>query len=177
MTIVFAIIIADYIESVSISINFEYIESTSVSIEVAIVSESFNIVIDLIIDIFQINSVMKHVCFNNVIVYNFSKTIDSLTVLIDEYQDFFIDKSITMNISKKKWMSINFKVDAEVKSIKIYSLKHKNRKIVNDIFDKLHEQNKMKYITQPISFNFSIFVIWRDTSKKKTYRYKYSWFQ
>ena len=45
---------------------------------------------------------MKHVCFNDVIVYDFSKAIDSLTILIDEYQNFFIDKNTTMNISKKK---------------------------------------------------------------------------
>ena len=64
-------------------------------------------------------------------------------------------------------MFINFKIDVEVKSIKIYSLNYKNKKIVDNIFDKLHEQNKIKYITQSTSFNFSIFVIWRDTSKKK----------
>ena len=56
-------------------------------------------------------------------------------------------------------MFINFKIDVKIKLIKIYSLNHKNKKIVNNIFDKLHEQNKIKYITQSISFNFSIFVI------------------
>ena len=52
VTIVFAIIIADYIDSVSTSISFDYIESILINIEITIVSESFNIVIDLIIDIF-----------------------------------------------------------------------------------------------------------------------------
>ena len=101
VTIVFAIIIVEYIESTSISINFDYIESISINIEITIVFESFNIAIDLFIDIFQINSVMKHICFNKITVYNFSKTINSLAILIDEYQNLFIDKSITMNISKK----------------------------------------------------------------------------
>lgn len=85
-------IIVEYIDSIII---------VSINIELNIVFKSF-VIIDLFIDISQINSIMKHACFNKVIVYDFSKTVNFLTVLIDEYQNFFIDKNITMNISKKK---------------------------------------------------------------------------
>ena len=40
-------------------------------------------------------------------------------------------------------MFINLKIDVIIKSIKIYLLNYKNKKIINQIFDKLHKQNKM----------------------------------
>ena len=96
VVIVFTMIVVEYIDLIIIA---------SINIELNIVFELFVIIdlfIDLFIDIFQINSIMKHACFNKITVYNFLKTVNSLTILIDEYQDFFIDKSITMNISRKK---------------------------------------------------------------------------
>ena len=67
-------------------------------------------------------------------------------------------------------MSIIFKSNVVFKSTKIYSFDHKNKKLVDKIFDKLHEQDKMRYITQSTSFNYSIFVIWRDIMKKRKNR-------
>ena len=54
-----------------------------------------------IIDISQINSTLKHVCFNDVIVYDSSKTIIFIIVLMNEYQNFFVDKKTIVDISKK----------------------------------------------------------------------------
>ena len=45
-----------------------------------------------------------------------------------------------MNISEKEWISISFKPDIISKFVKIYPIKQKNKKIINVIFDKLHEQ-------------------------------------
>ena len=44
-------------------------------------------------------------------------------------------------------MLINLKSKTKFKSIKIYSLKQRNQKIIDKIFDKLYVQNKMYYIS------------------------------
>ena len=54
----------------------------------------------------------------------------------------------------------------------MYSLNFVDKKFVNETFNKLHAQKRMKYINQFISHEYSIFVIWRtifdfDNSKRK----------
>ena len=44
-------------------------------------------------------------------------------------------------------MSIEFRSKIKIKAFKIYLLKSINRDFVDEIFDKLHAQNRIKYIT------------------------------
>ena len=46
----------------------------------------------------------------------------------------------------------------------MYFLKAKNRNFIDVTFDKLHQQNKLHWTIQFIAFNYSVFVVWRDTS-------------
>ena len=89
------------------------------------------------------------------------------------YSQLWQDNEAIVRISSKKWMSINIFFDVKMKTIKIYSLKSTNREFVDEIFDKLYTQDRMKYITQSTSHDYSIFVVWRivfdfDESKKKS---------
>ena len=43
----------------------------------------------------------------------------------------------------------------------MYFVNSQNRKIINKKFDKLHEQNKLRWIIEIIFYDFSIFVVWR----------------
>ncbi len=43
--------------------------------------------------------------------------------------------------------------------IKIYSFKTENRKMMNNIFDCLQAQERLKFIKEATFFNYSIFVI------------------
>ena len=56
-------------------------------------------------------------------------------------------------------MLINLKSNVKIEAIKVYSLKFNDRKFVDEIFDKLHEQDRMKFNSQLTSHNYSIFVI------------------
>ena len=56
-------------------------------------------------------------------------------------------------------MFINFKFEIEVKLIKIYLLKQRDREIIDKTFDKLHVQSKMHFISQFTFFNYLIFVV------------------
>ena len=56
-------------------------------------------------------------------------------------------------------MSIELKSDVKIETAKMYSLDFANKKFVNEIFDKLHAQKRMKYIIQSTSHDYSIFAI------------------
>ena len=56
-------------------------------------------------------------------------------------------------------MSIEFRLETKIETFKIYSLKSINRDFVDEVFDKLYTQNRIKYITQFISHDYSIFVV------------------
>ena len=60
-------------------------------------------------------------------------------------------------------MLINFKFEVVSKFNKMYLVKVKNRNFIDVIFDKLHQQNKLHWTIQSTSFNYSVFVVWRDT--------------
>ena len=49
--------------------------------------------------------------------------------------------------------------NAKIKAAKIYSLKSQDRQLVDEIFDKLHAQNRMKYTSQPTSHDYFVFVV------------------
>ena len=57
-------------------------------------------------------------------------------------------------------------------AFKIYFLKSENRTIIDKEFDRLHVENKMNWITEFTSYNYSCFVIWKivhvfDKSSKR----------
>ena len=115
----------------------------------------------------QIDFILKHVLFNDVTMYE--TEIFELINLINNYQNKFRDFDFIVNIFENEWMFINFKFETVFKFNKMYFLKVKNRNFIDVIFDKLHQQNKLHWTIQFISFNYSIFVVWRDTftNKKK----------
>lgn len=53
--------------------------------------------------------------------------------------------------------------------IKIYSFDIKNRKIIDDTFDRLQIQKRLKFINVTTSFSYSVFVVWtiKDEIRKK----------
>ena len=56
-------------------------------------------------------------------------------------------------------MFINIQFNVKIKTTKIYSLKLINRQFVNEAFNKLYKQKRIKYFNQSTSHNYSIFVI------------------
>ena len=109
----------------------------------------------------QIDSTLKHVLSNDVTMYE-AKMFELIN-LMNSYQNIFRDFDFIVNIFEDEWMLINFKSEIVFKFNKMYSLKIKNRNFIDATFDKLHQQNKLHWTIQSISFNYSIFVVWRDT--------------
>ena len=109
----------------------------------------------------QIDSTLKHVSSNDVTMYE-TKMFE-LVNLVNSYQNIFRDFDFIVDIFEDEWMFINFKFEVVFKFNKMYSLEVKNRNFIDVTFDKLHQQNKLHWTIQSISFNYSIFVVWRDT--------------
>ena len=157
-------------------VNFVTFAATYVTLDItsqvssssiaSFISTSFNVVSTVLASamftISQIDFNLKHVLFSDVTVYE--TEISELANLMNSYQNIFQDSDSIVDISEKKWMSINLKIDAVSKSNKMYFLDVKDRSFIDAIFDKLHQQNKLHWTIQSISFNYSAFVVWRDTS-------------
>ena len=70
-----------------------------------------------------------------------------------------------INISSKKWMSINLKQNAKIAVIRVYSIESKEKEIIDQEFDKLHAQKRMQYFSHSIAHDYSVFVTWRTILK------------
>ena len=71
------------------------------------------------------------------------------------------DNDSIVKISENDWMSITLLSDAKISSVKIYSIESKDKQLIDDMFDKLHEQSRMKYSKHSTSHDYSVFVTWR----------------
>ena len=71
-----------------------------------------------------------------------------------------MSKSAHMPIPLKSNWADNHKTN------RVYPVKIKNQKLINEIFDKFHEQKKMKWSSRSIFFEYSVFVIWKTVIKE-----------
>ena len=107
-----------------------------------------------------INALIKH--FIEVIIHDSSyETVQNFLNVVDEYTSLWTSKKF-VELSQKNWMRISLKADWKFKiksKPKIYCLKIKNKIIVDEVFDKLYEQDRLLWTSKAILFNFSCFVV------------------
>lgn len=112
----------------------------------------------------KIDSYLKTILQNNIIIYDINQIIIAIAEIINVY-DIWINKKNTVNILEKNWMSITLVFKTKISSAKVYSLSIKNKMLINEIFDKLHEQHKFTWIEQSMLYDFSVFVVWREINE------------
>ena len=126
--------------------------------------------VDLKSDIF-FNLSTKH--SNKIIIHRFFvDAVEAFIKIIDDYTDLWSNQEFA-NLSQKNWMQILLRDDWEKiikEKAKVYSLKAKDRLIVDEIFDKLHDQERLSWITESFSFSFSCFVVWKNSSNNRKNR-------
>ena len=60
-------------------------------------------------------------------------------------------------------MKISLKKNAKILIfMKIYLLESKNKMIINDIFDKFHQKERMFWSNNHILSEYSVFVVWKN---------------
>jgi hypothetical protein len=108
-----------------------------------------------------------------VIVYENERKKQKFHRLINEFSKIWKDERF-IDVSKEQWMRFSLKKrwqDKMIVKIKIYSLKIDDKKMINDIFNRLQTQSRLKFTIATTFFNYSIFVMWmikNDVRKNKT---------
>ena len=119
------------------------------------------------------SNVSKRVTSNDITIYDNVSTYDRFFVVANAYFDIWRDSENIVNISKKNWMSISTITETKSNAFKVYFLESENRTIIDKEFDRLHVENKMNWIIEFTSYDYSCFVIWKivhvfdKTSKRK----------
>ena len=125
---------------------------------------------DLSSNVKSVKSIAKIVLENDVIIHRFSKNaVKTFTALMSQYSDLWKDTDFA-ELSQQNWMRISLKSDWKKRifdKVKIYSLNKKNRKLVDEIFDKLHESDKLSWTDEFIFFSYFVFCVWKEINDKK----------
>ena len=121
----------------------------------------------------QENQLIDEKHFNEVIIYRFFiEAVKVFIKIINDYSQLWTDQEFA-EFSKKNWMHIFLRLNWEFTikdKTKIYFLEVKDKLILNQTFNKLHEQNRLFWTTKSTSFSFSCFVVWKDSESKRKNR-------
>ena len=127
----------------------------------------------MILTVYQavVNSVTEFVISTGITVYGDIPIIQiQLADVTEVYPRLWENDGSTVRVPPEKCMSIDTLPDVKIKTIEIYPLKPIDRQMVDDIFDKLHEQRRMEYTTQPTFHGYPVFVVWRRIRKERKKR-------
>lgn len=89
-----------------------------------------------------------------------------LSALVDEFAILWKDTGRTIKLPEEKWMSVPLSSDWNSTTAprivqKVYPLGERDKIVVDEEFNKLHQQGKMQWATEPTPFGFPVFVVWR----------------
>ena len=118
-----------------------------------------------------ITSSSNIVLSNDVTIYSFDET-KVFRNLIAEFSTLWINNEF-VDLSKKNWMKISLKTNWKNKiseKIKMYFLRARNRALVDKIFDELHDLDRLFWINEFISFNYSMFCVWKNVNEERKNR-------
>ena len=109
---------------------------------------------------------------NSITVYRkTTNAVTALTEIVSHYSNLWEDNSNVADILKDEWMKIsllnNWQELYKSEQVKVYSLSTKDCELVNEVFDKLHQQDCMIWMTQLTSFTYLCFVVWKTTSTEQ----------
>ena len=111
----------------------------------------------------QTLSPMEYSTENGITIYGDKKTREAILSVVNEFPHLWIDKGETVHVPDTEFMKIPLKDGWQNEKLcyKVYPLSEKDRTIVDEEFDKLHEQGKMEWTTQPTPFGYPVFVVWQ----------------
>ena len=106
---------------------------------------------------------------NGVHIYGSNDEVASLEALVKEFSTLWEDTGETVNLPEKDWMTVPLTTDWNSVNAprivhKVYPLGERDRQVIDEEFDKLHKQGKMKWSTRPTPFGFPVFVVWRTVN-------------
>lgn len=120
--------------------------------------------------LFSTDSSLETVLDNRVKVYGDAAAVEQIAELVAEYPTIWESQSF-VRIPPERWMTMPLKPgwESKVSAIKpkVYPLGNKAQRIVDDTFEKMHTQGRLKYTTDPTPFSFPVFVVYKTDSQGK----------
>ena len=107
---------------------------------------------------------------NDIMMHDDSEIRKRIEKIMNKWKKLWKKKSFIVRIFKSTFMFISLKSNwaKKIKTNRVYSLDFKNRVLVNEIFDKLHQEKKMQWSKNFTSFEYSVFVMWKIVFKNGT---------
>ena len=106
---------------------------------------------------------LEHVLPNGITVYGSQEEASQIAAVAQEFPEIWTDRGTTVDIPENEWMPIHLKPDAVPKPSRVYPVGKKDRDIIDETFNEMHEHGKLEWVTQPTKFSYPCFVVWRDT--------------
>ena len=117
----------------------------------------------------SLNSDEKTLLINGIMMYDDPETKKKIEKITNKWKKLWKKKSSTIQIFESVFMPIPLKPNwaKKIKTNRVYFLDFKNRILVNETFDKLHREKKMRWSKNLTSFEYSVFVIWKTIIKNE----------
>ncbi len=123
------------------------------------------------IDIKEKVTYIKEKSASDIIVYDTSEVRSQLLRTIQKYSILWNKiENFTINVLDNEWMSVILKSKAKIKFVRIYSMRFKKRELIDETFDKLHQQRKMHWIIELTVHDALVFVVWRMINDERKNR-------
>ena len=116
-------------------------------------------------DFIKIKTLTKFILNNKITIYDVKKNQIVLAQITESYFDIWKNNDTSIKITSDQWMTIFIKSDAKMTVVKVYSIDFKNKALIDNFFDRMHEQNRMKWSTTSIKHDYFVFVTWRTILK------------
>ena len=117
----------------------------------------------------RIDPNLEHVMANGITVYGTPDVATQIASVAEEFPEIWEDQGTTVDVPEEEWMPIPLKPDAAPKPSRVYPVSQKDKDVIDETFNKLHEQGKMEWTNQPTPYSYPVFVVWRqmpDGSRK-----------
>ena len=111
-------------------------------------------------DAIEISTSENDIVLNNGITVH--KGDPDLINVANEFPSIWVEKGF-VKVPEHEWMKIPLKSDWEEKipkTARIYPMGAQSRRVIDETFDKLHDQGRLEWTTQATPFSFPCFVVW-----------------
>ena len=106
---------------------------------------------------------------NHVTVYGEKDSISELANVVPAYPELWKDTG-NVNIPESQYMEIplkdNWREMFKPGQAKIYPVSHRDREVIDETFDNLHDQGRMEWTQGCAPFSFPCFVVWKIVNGK-----------
>ena len=103
--------------------------------------------------------------------YGNQPTIEALNKVVNNYPDLWVDHGNTAKVPESEWMEIplvnNWMELYKPGQACVYPVGQKDCEVIDQAFDKLHEQGRMEWTTQVTPFTYPCFVVRKNLADRR----------